>query len=425
MNYFLKRHSRLMTILLALTLLLTLLAGCQRKEAEDTSDPTENKPGLVVVDPTTEPTTEPTEETEPINENMAIVKDQLNVRSAPTTGAKIIGYLDPGMVVEIIKTQTNMGVEWALIREGWIVMDYVEMLNGDSTEPDETQPEETKPQETTTPNPGITTSVKGTITANGLYIRKEANKNGEIVGSYAKGTVVTILETKNGWGRTDKGWISMDYVKTDATTTTTPNTTPNTTVDGSDYFITGSELNIRSEASTNGNIVGQYKAGDKVTIQQTKDGWGKTDKGWISLQYAYKPGETGKNTAKGIVTGDGLNVRSGPGTNYNSVGSMKTGDRVNILEQITIGGTTWGCTEKGWISLGYVYIDGTKGDGAGTGTVTGDQVNIRSGPGTQYGSVGSVNSGDTVEILAQFTFGDTTWGCTSKGWICMDYVGVG
>ena len=161
--------------------------------------------------------------------------------------------------------------------------------------------------------------------------------------------------------------------------------------------------------------------GDKVVVKETSNGWGKTDKGWISMQYAYKTGATGTNTAKGIVTGEGLNIRSGPGTDYGSVGNYATGTRVNILEQIN----GWGCTDKGWISMNYIYVDGTKGDGAGTGVVTGDTVNIRSGPGTGYGSVGSLNEGDEVEILAQFEVDGTYWGCTSKGWVCMDYIGVG
>ena len=426
MNYFLKRHLRLLTVLVALCLCVSLLAGCQSNKPEETTDSTENllPSGLVEVKPT-ETETEPPETTSPIADNMAIVTDQLNVRSSPSTGAKIIGYLDPGTQVEIIKTETYMGVQWALIREGWIVLDYVEMLNGGSTtDPEETQPEETQPEETTGNQTGTTT--QGTITANGLYIRKEPNLNGNILGSYAYGDTVTLLEIKDGWGRTDKGWINMTYVKTTGTTTNT-NTNQNntTTTNGTTYFITGSELNIRSEASVNGNIVGQYREGDKVVILETSNGWGKTDKGWISMQYAYKTGEVGKNSCKGIVTTDGLNIRTGPGTGYDANGNYKTGDRVEILEQITVGNVTWGCTSKGWISMEYVYVDGTKGEGSGTGTVTGDQVNIRSGPGTQYPSVGSMNTGDTVEIFAQFTIGGKTWGCTSKGWISMDYVGVG
>ncbi len=56
-----------------------------------------------------------------------------------------------------------------------------------------------------------------TITASKLYIRKTPGSTGEIVGNYFKGDEVQILETQdvNGttWGRTDKGWISMDYTE--------------------------------------------------------------------------------------------------------------------------------------------------------------------------------------------------------------------
>ena len=428
MYYFLKNHSRLLTVLLAIGLTATLFTGCQKAKPEETIPSTEpNLPaGLVEVKPT-ETTEPPTEATEPVNENMATVKDQLNVRSSPSTGAKIIGYLDPGTQVEIIKTETYMGVEWALIREGWIVLDYVEMNNASNsgTAPEATEPAPTEPTTTTT-----TTGTTGKVTSNGLNIRREPNTTSTIVGNYTNGATITILETKNGWGRTDKGWVSMTYVSTNGNTTANNNTTNNnttannntaTTTDGATYFITASELNIRDAANANGNKVGQYVKGDKVVVKETSNGWGKTDKGWISMQYAYKTGATGTNTAKGIVTGDGLNIRSGPGTDYGSVGNYTSGSRVNILEQIN----GWGCTDKGWISMNYIYVDGTKGDGAGTGVVTGDTINIRSGPGTGYGSVGSMSEGDEVEILAQFEIDGTYWGCTSKGWVCMDYVGVG
>ena len=117
-----------------------------------------------------------------------------------------------------------------------------------------------------------------------------------------------------------------------------------------------------------------------------------------------------------------MNVRSGPGTNYGSVGTLNSGDRVNILEQFTYNGTTWGCTKSGWVCLDYIYIDGTDAGQTKTGTITGNGLNIRSGPGTGYDAVGSLNSGDTVKVLYQLKVGDTTWGCIDKGWISMTYV---
>ena len=433
---FKKSHSRLVCLILVLTLLAGLMAGCQKDKTNDTPTDTQGTtpPGFVEVKDTEPPET--TEATEPKNQNIAVAKEQLTIRSTPSTTSTPIGYLDKGTEVEILRKETVQDIEWALIREGWIAMEYLEMSDGTTAKDPNTStpagtdnPDETKPEDTKDTNKD--TSTKGVITASpSLNIRKTANATADIVGTYAKNDVVTILETKNGWGRTSKGWISMKYVNTSGSTTnnnTNKDTDKNTgTADGATYFVTGSELNIRSTASTTGNIQGQYKRGDAIKVLETKNGWGRTDKGWVSMDYVYKTGANGKNTAKGIVTATPtLNVRSGPGTGYNSVGSVKYLDRVNILEQITIGDTTWGCISNGWISLSHVYIDGTKGPGAGTGTVTGNDVNIRSGPGTGYNSIGTLNEGDTVTILAQFKVGNMTWGCTGKGWVSMDYVGVG
>ena len=45
-----------------------------------------------------------------------------------------------------------------------------------------------------------------------LNIRAEASPVSTVVGSYEPGTAITILERKDSWGRTDRGWIYMDYV---------------------------------------------------------------------------------------------------------------------------------------------------------------------------------------------------------------------
>ena len=433
MSYFTKRNSRTLTILLVLTLLLTLLTGCfGAKQPEDTQPSAEGNvpPGLVEVKPTEETPPETTAPAADPNEKTAVVTvDQLTVRSSPSVSNNPIGYLDKGTVVTIRKTVHSLDINWALTDTGWVVADYLD-FNYDpdfNTNESDTTEEPTEPE-----TPGTTTSIKGVITATELYIRKDADGKAASVGSYIKGDVVTILETKNGWGRTNQGWISMKYVQTEGTGTDnkddkddnkTDVTTGTGTAANFKGVVTASELNIRKDIE--GDRVGAYVYGDRITIVETKNGWGRTDKGWVSLTYVYQDGATGKNTAKGIVAGTQLNVRSGPGTNYDRVKSLNYGDRVNILEQIKIGETTWACTKDGWISMDYVYVDGTKGEGAGTGTVSGDDVNIRSGPGTAYESKGSVDSGETIEILAIFKIGEKSWGCTAKGWICMDYVTMG
>ena len=454
---FSKYHSlsRMLSLILVLCLVSTLFTGCLGSPEEETTEPPkldlDNNPPS-----TTQSTTPPTTEAAEINENTATVISQINIRSSPSTEANVVGTLNPGDRVEISRREELVGINWAYIispQAGWIVMEYVKMdiptdgnegsdtstpAGGETTPPATTEPSGNSGNTTTSNN---TTNIKGVVTASGLNIRSEASTSGTIQGSYNKGDVVTILETKDGWGRTNKGWIKMEYVNTSGSSTgtntgntgntgnsgNTGSTGSNTSGNGSTTvqfkgIVTASELNVRSSASTEGTKVGSLSFGDRVEILEKSGDWGRTKDGWISLNYVYQDGTKGSKATGGIVTGNALNVRSGPGTGYGAVGSLNAGDRVDVVEQFTYNGTTWGCIKNGWISMDYVYVDGSGTGNDKEGTITGDNLNIRSGPGTGYGAVGSLNSGDRVTILYEVTVGDTTWGNIDKGWISMDYV---
>ena len=69
------------------------------------------------------------------------------------------------------------------------------------------------------------------ITANGgLNIRAGASTAYARIGGYAKGTVVTILAESNGFGKTDKGWISLNYTSKDLDINTNNSIVTNATV---------------------------------------------------------------------------------------------------------------------------------------------------------------------------------------------------
>ena len=437
---------KVLSVTCVLCLAGTMLAGCMKK---DDTPPTTLPPvpGLNLSEPTT-PTTQatvPTTEPVEINENTGVVINQINVRSSPSTSGFEIGVLYAGERIELERRETLSGYEWGYLKspmEGWIVMDYVKM-DMDSTDAtsDNSTPagngDVAPPTPTTPPASGSTTEIKGTITGNGLNIRSEPNtETSKIQGTYNKGDTVTILEVKNGWGRTNKGWIKMDYVKTDTSTNTNTNTNTDNNTSSSNSNVSGNgstnvilkgivvakELNIRSSADIDGDRLGSYTYGNRVEILEKSGGWGRTNKGWISLNYVYQDGTTGSNTGSGTVTASELRIRSGPGTGYDTVGAYTEGDTVTILEQFTYNDVTWGCTNKGWISLDYVDMDGTSVGSDQTGTVTGSGLRIRGGPGTGYAVVGSLDSGDRVTIYKTTTVDGTTWGNIDKGWISMDYV---
>lgn len=54
---------------------------------------------------------------------------------------------------------------------------------------------------------------KGQVLATTLNIREGAGTQYKAIGTYSKGDVIEILEEKDAWYRTAKGWVCKDYVK--------------------------------------------------------------------------------------------------------------------------------------------------------------------------------------------------------------------
>ena len=185
----------------------------------------------------------------------------------------------------------------------------------------------------------------GTITA-GVNVRAEAKSGSTILGTLSKGTKVTVLDISGSWVHVQSGsltgYVFEDYIDIDKAQ------------DGgasgpvvSEESFTGvvkvsGSLNVRKGPGTTYAVVGKLRNGDKVTVTGSTDGWyaisydGGT--GYVSSAYITKsdgsettstPG--GDEDAEGYVIASALNVRSGPGTNYNILGKLYSGDLVEIL----------------------------------------------------------------------------------------------
>ena len=228
---------------------------------------------------------------------------QLNVRKGPGTNYSKVAKIPSGTRVEIYETTMVKDVKWGRTSLGWVSMAYIK-LDGDETEKPETEkpetekpetekpetekPETEKPEtekpETETPSTKPMNKTGVIVKTDELRIRAGAGTQYDQVGTLRKGERVVILETaqvgKATWGRIEKGWIHMYYVELDG------QEVPSGTVSRT---VTTNGLNIRAGAGTNYDKVGTYNKGDVVMIyEQTtvKDRpWGRTDKGWICLEY--------------------------------------------------------------------------------------------------------------------------------------------
>ena len=399
---------------------------------------------------------------------VTVTVEELNLRKGPGTNYARVGSASAGDQFEVWQIEEGGGYIWGYYKGGWIALEYTDYEKvigggeendpGNVTEPENTQPEPTEPENTqpdpTEPEETVPEAkpVQGVVNADPyLCVRSGPGTGYPTVDTLRTGEKVEILEQKvNGsmiWGRISSGWISMSYVTVsdDFESEVDPGATS-----GKTGTVTCAKLNVRYGAGVGYSIVGEYRQGDTVTITEQKTvgttTWGKTAKGWVSMDYISlqtqepeedpEPDEGGSGETEPPVQGvtgivnssDVLRIRGGAGTNYSIVGYYNPKTQVTILEQKTVGATTWGRTSKGWISMDYVTLDGEadtpeQQPAAGkTGTVTCSKLYIRGGAGTGYSTVGSYHQGDKVVITEQKLVGSTTWGKTEKGWISMEYV---
>lgn len=413
----------------------------------------------------------------------------LRIRSGAGTEYPMIGYYDQGDKVKIVQKKTAGGMDWGRTNLGWISLSYVKLDTAATDQgKDEGKNESGTGTGSGTENPGNGKPLSGTVVT-GLNIRAGAGTQNAIVGGYPAGSKVEILEQKQvnhvEWGRTDRGWISLSYVKFDNAAGNTGNTNQGTTggtnqgntgntnqgttggtnegttggtnqgTTGTTGSVTGTVttkagLIIRKGPGTNYASIGGYSYGTKIVVTEKKTNggmpWGKTDKGWVCLNYVKlngtlpesgndtptqdqptggdRPTEqpgTSVNTNGTVISNTPLNIRSAPGTQNPMVGKYNRGSRITILEQKTVNGVAWGKTDQGWVCMTYVQLD-TAANTKYSATVTASSLCYRDKAGTDSNVLGYYTNGTKVEILETTYVNGQAWGKTAKGWICLAYV---
>ena len=383
-----------------------------------------------------------------VNYKVTVTRTDVNIRKGPGTDYDKNGKALKGQQLQLTWVQPGGQFLWGKFDKGWICLDY--------TDYDIVLLE-------TSPAAGVVTAVGEIVNTDSLRIRARPTTASEEVGAYYKGDKVNITLQHtidgNAWGKTDRGWISLNYVKLSPPGTATeppvqpPAETP--TVPKDEVIATGKivgcdSLRIRAGAGTKYLQVGSLANGTMVELFEItgsgNQAWARMNKGWISMNYvelvengndtADKPEnkpESGHDPVTGyVVKCDALNIRAGAGTKYEKVGKLPVGTKVTVLETQKVGSTLWGRIDKGWISMDYIQTGEPPTDtGSGSSNhqnpITGyvancDALNVRANPGTKYEKVDKLPVGTKVTVLETRNVGSTLWGRIDKGWISMDYV---
>ncbi|MDD6395216.1 MAG: SH3 domain-containing protein [Firmicutes bacterium] len=145
-------------------------------------------------------------------------------------------------------------------------------------------------------------------------------------------------------------------------------------------------------------------------------------------------------TGKLTITGDVVNVRSGAGTNYSKVASVKKNYSYTYTKEKTVNGQKWyyikvNSKTSGWICGDYAKVTQKLGSPVTTTTtaaaskkvkITGDVVNVRSSASTSSKIVTQVKKNSVYKYTEKKTVSGVVWykikvSSSKSGWICGKY----
>ncbi|WP_083800931.1 SH3 domain-containing protein [Bacillus sp. m3-13] len=209
-------------------------------------------------------------------------------------------------------------------------------------------------------------------------------------------------------------------------------------------------LNVRETPDANGIIISKVQRGESYPVVESQGEWLKiqvtsSKAGWVASFLVTESSEGARSTASRSSDGanvqvltDDLRVRSGPGTNFSVVGFLHaSATSVQYLEENENWVKVHSDGVEGWVAKEFVTIlakkkeeqqaeteESTEETEGQSATITTDGLNIRSEPSTQSEVLGTLSSGQQVEVLAirgewlNISFNGTV------GWVHSDYANI-
>ena len=321
-----------------------------------------------------------------------VTASTLNVRAAASTKGTLVGTLAKNTIVEVLSTSGS----WSRVLRGSTgLVGYVssQYLTASSAPPSATAAPSSTASPTATASSGVspttTASVAptatnaplmGRVVASSLYMRSQTNTNCAKLYTLRKGDNVIIVDANAA-----ANWYKVRYLsytgycmfQNGASTyiellgsapvsSANPSATPTGSSSPSGFSVptvtakanvTSGYLTLRASASTTGTKVAEIPKGSSFTVLgvHTTAAWlkvsysGKT--GYVLAKYALISGNTSYLPC--TITSALLNVRSGAGTSYGIIGTLKAGDTVVVATKVTASSGTWYKLQLGSVT-GYI-----------------------------------------------------------------------
>ena len=330
-------------------------------------------------------------------ETEARTTEYVHLRSGPGTNYDSQGVLAEGTVLTVTDTSNS---EWYAVRTsggttGYIFSQYIAIGGSDSG--------------------------SAAKTTEYVHLRSGPGTNYSSKGVIASGTAITVTDTSNSeWyavrlsngttGYMFSEYISMSGGSSSSGSDSVPST-ESTAAKVTEY------VNVRSGPGTNYTSKTVIASGTSITVtDRSNSEWYavKLSNGMTGYIFSiYIELESGSSSGGGSSSSEsvrarttaGVNVRSGPGTNYSSKTVIASGTSITVTDRSN---SEWYAVKLSNGMTGYIYsiyirIESESSSGGSSGTEstpakTTEYVNVRSGPGTNYTSKTVIASGTSITV---------------------------
>ena len=254
----------------------------------------------------------------------------------------------------------------------------------------------------------------GQATGNNVNVRTAAGTDAEVLGKIQTGSNYTVTGKSGSWYQIDYngqiGFVSGDYFQLTETEGT----------------VTGTDVNIRSDATTSSNVIGSVNTGDTLTAVGRSDGWYQVQyqgrEGYISEDYLfgdYLSSLTVVGTANPEITQASADVQYAMVTANSGLKLRKEASLNSIVLTVLPYGTVLDVDRVGpeWVRV--ITDDGQKG------YVSAEYVSVRSGEKpSRSSSSASAKGAEIVAYAKQFIGTPYVWGGTdlNNGVDCSGFV---
>ena len=270
------------------------------------------------------------------NETRYITAGTLNLRAEANTSSSVLGKYGWGTEV-LVK---GFEGEWAYVdvagQSGYM---YAKYLGDESA-----------------------THITRYVNTNTRGLNLRAEPNGAILGSYPRGTAVTVLSTANGWSKVSvngqNGYMYSHWLSAGKPSSSIGSNNSSTSSIGTAVVKNPKDtqvLFLRSEPSVSSQSLGYYRNGKTVTLLKKLDGWYKVKvdgtTGYMMAKFLDVKENMPSATAK-VINPNGnnyVNFRSGASLSASILSTVPVGTEIRVIEKTT----DWTKTEIDGVT-GYI-----------------------------------------------------------------------